>query len=176
MRHGAFQRRAEKEAIDLWQNDGRCAGPMSCSDHEATRFIQPAKSMATNASHHATGHHPFTSCAAACPPPVDSADPMGAWRFIVDDPTQKPPLWRRGDVMWCLMCGGLFCEEGRRERFAIGRPGSDRLSRVLRRSIIGAGAFHGRVRNGIGCGRPAVTTRSANRKRLESFERAFARP
>lgn len=60
--------------------------------------------------------------------------------------------------------------------FAIGRPGGDRLSRVLRRSIIGAGAFHGRVRNGIGCGRPAVTTRSANRKRLESIERAFARP
>jgi hypothetical protein len=48
--------------------------------------------------------------------------------------------------------------------FAIGRPGGDRLSRVLRRSIIGAGAFHGRVRNGIGCGRPARTTRSANSK------------
>ena len=26
---------------------------------------------------------------------------------------------------------------------------------------MGAGAFHGRVRNGIGCGRPARTTRSA---------------
>ena len=45
---------------------------------------------------------------------------------------------------------------------AIGRPGSDRLSRVLRRSIMGAEAFHGRVRNGIGCGRLAKTTRSAN--------------
>ena len=31
-----------------------------------------------------------------------------------------------------------------------GRPGGDRLSRVLRRSIIGAGGFHGRVRDGIG--------------------------
>ena len=62
--------------------------------------------------------------------------------------------------------GGAFCLVWRRrfDVFAIGRPGSDRLSRVLRRSIIGAGAFHGRVRNGIGCGRPAVTTRSANRK------------
>ena len=30
-------------------------------------------------------------------------------------------------------------------------PGSDLLSRVLRRSTIGAGEFHGRVRDGIGC-------------------------
>lgn len=44
---------------------------------------------------------------------------------------------------------------------ALSRPGSDLLSRVLRRSTIGAGAFHGRVRNGNGCGRPAMTTRSA---------------
>ena len=43
------------------------------------------------------------------------------------------------------------------------RPGSDRLSRVLRRSTIGAGAFHGRVRNGNGCRCPAMTTRSAKR-------------
>ena len=32
-----------------------------------------------------------------------------------------------------------------------GRPGGDLLSRVLRRSTIGAEGFHGRVRNGIGC-------------------------
>ena len=31
-----------------------------------------------------------------------------------------------------------------------GRPGGDRLSRILRCSIIGAGGFHGRVRDGIG--------------------------
>lgn len=43
------------------------------------------------------------------------------------------------------------------------RPGSDLLSRVLRRSTISAGAFHGRVRNGIGCSRSAITTRSAKR-------------
>ncbi len=43
----------------------------------------------------------------------------------------------------------------------LGRPGSDLLSRVLRQSTIGAGAFHGRVRNGIGCSRSAITTRSA---------------
>lgn len=44
---------------------------------------------------------------------------------------------------------------------AFSRPGSDRLSRVLRRSTMGAGAFHGRVRNGNGCSHPAITTRSA---------------
>ena len=43
---------------------------------------------------------------------------------------------------------------------AFNRPGSDLLSRVLRRSTIGAGVFHGRVRNGNGWGHPAITTRS----------------
>ena len=43
----------------------------------------------------------------------------------------------------------------------LGRPGNDLLSRVLRRSTIGAGAFHGRVRNGIGCSHPGIITRSA---------------
>jgi hypothetical protein len=61
-------------------------------------------------------------------------------------------------------------------RFAFCRPGSDLLSRALRQSTIGAGAFHGRVRNGNGCSHPARTTRSAKRKanheklvRLPSF-------
>ena len=45
----------------------------------------------------------------------------------------------------------------------LGRPGNDLLSRVLRRSTIGAGAFHGRVRNGIGCSHPAIATRSAEK-------------
>src|SRR5262245_7189508 len=43
-------------------------------------------------------------------------------------------------------------------RFAFCRPGSDLLSRALRQSTIGAGAFHGRVRNGNGCSHPARTT------------------
>jgi hypothetical protein len=47
---------------------------------------------------------------------------------------------------------------------ALCRPGSDLLSRALRQSTIGAGAFHGRVRNGNGCSHPARTTRSAKRK------------
>lgn len=46
-------------------------------------------------------------------------------------------------------------------KVALSRPGSDLLSRVLRRSTMGAGAFHGRVRKGNGCGHPAITTRSA---------------
>ena len=56
---------------------------------------------------------------------------------------------------------------------AFGRPGSDLLSRVLRRSTISAGAFHGRVRNGIGCSRSAITTRSAKRT---LFEKLFSVP
>ena len=53
--------------------------------------------------------------------------------------------------------------------FVLGRPGSDLLSRVLRRSTIGAGVFHGRVRNGIGCSHPAITTRSAKHKQFEKL-------
>lgn len=48
-------------------------------------------------------------------------------------------------------------------KVAFCRPGSDLLSRVLRRSTMGAGAFHGRVRKGNGCSHPAITTRSAKR-------------
>ena len=44
---------------------------------------------------------------------------------------------------------------------ALSKPGDDLLSRVLRRSTIGAGAFHGRVRDGIGCARSANITRPA---------------
>ena len=44
----------------------------------------------------------------------------------------------------------------------IGRPGGDLLSRVLRHSTMGAGAFHVRVRDGIGCRFPAIATRSSN--------------
>ena len=46
-------------------------------------------------------------------------------------------------------------------RSVLGRPGSDRLSRVLRRSTMGAGGFNDRVRNGIGWNSPAMTTRPA---------------
>ena len=53
---------------------------------------------------------------------------------------------------------------------AFSRPGSDLLSRVLRRSTIGAGVFHGRVRNGNGCSHPAITTRSAKRNNCEKLD------
>ena len=41
------------------------------------------------------------------------------------------------------------------------RPGSDRLSRVLRHSTIGAEEFNGRVRDGIGFRLLARATRPA---------------
>src|SRR6201985_2533068 len=53
-----------------------------------------------------------------------------------------PP--RGGECLWCGLCEGVLCS-------GLGRPGGDLLSRVLRRSTIGAEGFHGRVRNGIGC-------------------------
>src|SRR5947207_7010063 len=57
-----------------------------------------------------------------------------------------------------------FVVVDRKRIFALGRPGSDLLSRVLRHSTIGAEGFHGRVRNGIGCSPLATATRSSKRK------------
>ena len=48
--------------------------------------------------------------------------------------------------------------------FAFNRPGGDLLSRVLRRSTIGAEAFDFRVRDGIGSGSLAMTTRPVKSK------------
>jgi hypothetical protein len=56
----------------------------------------------------------------------------------------------------------------RDRRHALGRPGNDLLSRALRHSTIGARGLHGRVRNGIGCGPPAIATRSSKRMRVGS--------
>src|ERR1700690_4210515 len=50
------------------------------------------------------------------------------------------------------------------ETSVLGRPGSDLLSRVLRRSIIGAEEFNGRVRNGIGFRPLAIATKPAKRR------------
>src|SRR5688572_7547177 len=47
------------------------------------------------------------------------------------------------------------------ENSVFGRPGSDLLSRVLRRTTIGAEEFYGRVRDGIGYRLLAETTRPA---------------
>jgi hypothetical protein len=59
------------------------------------------------------------------------------------DRERRPRFFRSGTCIW------------------LGRPGSDLLSRALRHSTIGAGGLNDRVRNGIGWGTPATTTRSA---------------
>ena len=64
---------------------------------------------------------------------------------------KKPPRSARGGLT----------EVNHEEASALGRPGSDLLFQVLRLSTIGAGKFNGRVRDGIGFGLPANTTRPA---------------
>ncbi len=54
------------------------------------------------------------------------------------------------------------------EFLAFGRPGNDLLSQVLRHSTIGAKAFDGRVRDGIGSNHSAKVTRPAKRKDFEA--------
>ena len=39
---------------------------------------------------------------------------------------------------------------------------------------MGAGDFHGRVRDGIGCGLPAMTTRSSSPSQSSVFSRRFS--
>ena len=48
------------------------------------------------------------------------------------------------------------------------RPGDDLLSQVLRHSTIGARAFDGRVRDGIGSDRSAKATRPAKHKKKQT--------
>jgi len=59
-------------------------------------------------------------------------------------------VWRR-----CVLGLAARCRWGFRG------PGGDRLSRTLGCSIMGAGGFHVRVRDGIGCGPSAMATRSS---------------
>src|SRR5690349_2285797 len=65
--------------------------------------------------------------------------------------------------------GALDLVEGG-AKHVLGRPGSDRLSRGLSRSTIGAGGFNGRVRNGIGWNSPAMTTRPAKNVFCDNLE------
>ena len=51
-------------------------------------------------------------------------------------------VWCVGAAVWAWC--GVWCG------CALGGPGGGRLSRDLGRSIMGAGGFHGRVRDGIG--------------------------
>jgi hypothetical protein len=49
-------------------------------------------------------------------------------------------------------------------------PGGDLLSRVLGRSTIGAEGFHGRVRDGIGCGTLAMATRPSQQIQMSGSD------
>ena len=57
----------------------------------------------------------------------------------------------------CLLPSALLrrADDCGEEANVLGRPGDDLLSRVLRQSTIGAEAFDGRVRDGIGSDRLA---------------------
>ena len=63
----------------------------------------------------------------------------------------------------------LFVSLVGRGFLALGRSGSDLLSRALRHSTIGAESFHVRVRNGIGCTPFASATRSSKREERKSW-------
>ena len=75
-------------------------------------------------------------------------------------------------VLACTVAGTGFCLPGSwflvPDLCSLLRgPGGDLLSRVLRRSTIGAEGFHGRVRDGIGWGTLAMATRSSQQRRQE---------
>ena len=76
-----------------------------------------------------------------------------------------------------LLCKELSGGSGKPSAYrgaAFGRPGSDLLSRALRRSTIGAEGFHGRVRDGIGCWPLAIATRPCRDQRTSVFTRSWA--
>ncbi len=77
---------------------------------------------------------------------------------------QKRRLRLRGEAAFCISNierGGFL---------VLGRPGSDLLSQGLSHSTIGAEAFNGRVRDGIGLRRFARTTRPAKDKKYEASD------
>jgi hypothetical protein len=80
------------------------------------------------------------------------------------DLNQRPSGYEPDELPGCSIprhSAGCFTQRKVFYEECFGRPGGDRLSHVLRRSIIGAGGFHGRVRDGIGCRLPAMATRSS---------------
>ena len=77
------------------------------------------------------------------------------WRKSPGSRGARAPLPRL-DILLAQK-SGTFCF--RKSPRVPARPGDDRLSRVLRRSTIGAEGFHGRVRDGIGCLPLAIATR-----------------
>ena len=85
--------------------------------------------------------------------------------------------WRSvRDALGTDRAGRLAVGGYERKRFCVGfsvpgGPGDDRLSRVLRHSTIGAKAFDGRVRDGIGSYRLARATRPARNGRRTTEDR-----
>jgi hypothetical protein len=91
-------------------------------------------------------------------------------RQKAEDGSQKPEA-RRGLALACG--GGRFaaCCLGRAVCCLLSvssRSGGDLLFRGLSRSTMGAEGFHGRVRDGIGCGPLAMATRPARDRRRKS--------
>src|SRR5271170_1036090 len=72
-------------------------------------------------------------------------------------PRQRSAIWRAANDDR----RSPFARLHQRGCSALGRPGDDLLSQVLRHSTIGAKAFDGRVRDGIGSSRLAKATRPA---------------
>ena len=70
--------------------------------------------------------------------------------------SREERVWRLPIADCRLPTALLIRADGREEEAnVLGRPGDDLLSRVLRQSTIGAEAFDGRVRDGIGSDRLA---------------------
>src|ERR671912_1753318 len=74
------------------------------------------------------------------------------------------------------------CVDARKEGSDLGGSGDDLLSRVLRHSTMGAEAFNGRVRDGIGFGAPRLDHRTGQDQTAStgaspgSFSRPDGRP
>ena len=66
------------------------------------------------------------------------------------DLNQRPSGYEPDELPGCSTPRRSAACEGMGGSLVLGRPGGDRLSRVLRHSTMGAGAFDGRVRDGIG--------------------------
>ena len=88
----------------------------------------------------------------AAPPRVTVRRPVGGGRL---------PAAAWGPLRWSVSCPAGSWSSEWVSRVDLGGPGGDRLSRALRHSTMGAEAFDGRVRDGIGSGGFAWATRPA---------------
>jgi hypothetical protein len=141
--------------MELWlaaaaRARGRRRGTVSCTgaNHSACTVANRKRISPACAS------RPLTEGYALAAPAVSSRSAAALWATWVGphkSPNKKPPRMIRGGVLHTSV-----------KRYSVlGRPGSDLLFQALRLSTIGAGEFNGRVRDGIGFGLPARTTRPA---------------